>query len=128
MTLKIMQEVTVWDIEYRQPNHVYLVSGDKIYAYSKLGQGKPEYLRTPLRFDRRGRKFVETKKNKWKFDLNIRTEQESELGQQPAGETWQVAGSKGNTYTVSLSNGRYSCTCQGYQFRSRCKHIQDIQP
>ena len=45
-----------------------------------------------------------------------------------AGEkTWQVKGSKGNTYAVKLSNGVYSCTCAGYGFRRKCRHIEEIK-
>ena len=41
--------------------------------------------------------------------------------QAAAGEkTWQVKGSKGNTYTVKLSDGMYSCTCAGYGLRLWC--------
>lgn len=51
------------------------------------------------------------------------------LERQPAaGErTWQVKGSKGNSYTVKLSNGSYSCTCAGYGFRRKCRHIEEIK-
>ena len=43
-----------------------------------------------------------------------------------AGEkTWSVKGSKGNVYTVKLSEGSYSCTCAGYNFRRKCRHIEE---
>ena len=45
-----------------------------------------------------------------------------------AGEnSWSVKGSKGNTYTVKLSQGTYSCTCPGYGFRRKCRHIAEIK-
>ena len=45
-----------------------------------------------------------------------------------AGEkVWQVEGSKGNIYTVRLSNGSYSCTCPGFGFRRKCRHITEIK-
>ena len=118
--LKIYQEVTEWKgVEYRQPNHVYLMSGDRAYAYSRWGEGKPEYFRNPARLDRRGRKFIEVKKNSWGFDLKILAQEE----ERPQGEIWEVQGSKGDIYTVSLLNGRWSCTCPGATFRSTCRHI-----
>ena len=51
------------------------------------------------------------------------------LERQPSAseQTWQVKGSKGNTYTVKLSNGSYSCTCAGYGFRRKCRHIEEIK-
>ncbi len=118
--LKIYQEVTEWKgVEYRQPNHVYLMSGDRAYAYSRWGESEPEYFRTPTRMDKRGRKFIEVKKNSWGFNLKILAQEEDN----PQGETWEVQGSKGDTYTVSLLNGRWSCTCPGATFRSTCRHI-----
>lgn len=39
-------------------------------------------------------------------------------------ETFTVAGSKGDAYTVTSENGRWACTCVGFGFRKDCKHIQ----
>jgi hypothetical protein len=124
MALKIVEEVTDWDVDYRQPNHVYLMSGDRALAYSRWGKGPPEYFSQPQRIDRRGRRFIEVKRNKWKFDLTIRTE--SEVVEQPKGQIWRVAGSKGNEYVVSLDGGRWSCTCPGHGFRGRCRHVDEL--
>jgi len=45
-----------------------------------------------------------------------------------AGEnSWSVKGSKGNIYTVKLSQGVYSCSCPGYGFRRKCRHIAEIK-
>lgn len=123
--MKIVEEVTVWKEISRQPNHVYLMDGDKVYAYSKWGQETPHYMKTPLRIDRRGRKFVEVKNNKWKFDLTIRAE--AEVTEQPKGQTWTVSGSKGNTYIVSFDAGHWSCTCPGHGFRGRCRHVDELK-
>jgi hypothetical protein len=124
MTVKIMQEVTDWKVPYRQPNHVYLMSGDRVLAMSRWGEGRPEYFANPNRIDRRGRKFVESKKNPWKFDLRIAVDYEVE--QKPKGQTWTVSGSKGNQYTVSWDSGRWSCTCPGHGFRGRCRHVDEV--
>ena len=121
--LKILQEVTDWKVPYRQPNHVYLMSGDRAVAMSKWGTEPPEYFASQGRIDRRGRKFIEVKKNPWGFDMRIQVAEE----EKPKGETWEVAGSKGNTYTVSLLDGRWSCTCPGATFRGACKHIESVK-
>ena len=125
MTLKIMQEITEWDVPYRQPNHVYLMSGDRILGYSRWGKSKPEYFNQPQRIDRRGRKFIEVKKNPWKFDLAVAIELET--AEQPKGQVWTVSGSKGGEYTVSLDSGRWSCTCPGHGFRGRCRHVDELR-
>ena len=41
--------------------------------------------------------------------------------------SWSVKGSKGNIYTVKLSQGTYSCTCPGFGFRRKCRHITEIK-
>lgn len=125
MALKIMQEVTEWEVEYRQPNHVYLMSGDKALAYVPWGQGQPFYFKTFQRIDRRGRRFVEVKKNPWKFNLKLKIEPEQ--AEKPSGQTWTVAGSKGNSYTVVLSGGSWSCSCPGHGFRGRCRHVDELR-
>ena len=125
MTVKIMREVTEWSVPYRQPNHVYLMSGDRVLAMSAWGEEAPRYFQNPSRIDRRGRRFVEVKNNPWKFDLQISVE--SDVEQKPKGQTWIVVGSKGDQYTVSLSGGRWSCTCAGHGFRGRCRHVDELR-
>ena len=124
MALKIVEEVTDWDVDYRQPNHVYLMSGDRALAYVPWGRGKPVYFKNFQRIDRRGRKFVEVKKNPWKFDLSITVEEEQTS--KPTGQTWEVEGSKGSRYIVSLDSGRWSCSCPGHGFRGRCRHVDQL--
>tara|TARA_B100000131_G_C18056003_1_gene588430 strand:+ start:802 stop:1110 length:309 start_codon:yes stop_codon:yes gene_type:complete len=38
--------------------------------------------------------------------------------------TWEVEGSKGNTYKVTFGGGHWSCTCPGFKWRNSCKHIE----
>ena len=40
---------------------------------------------------------------------------------------WHVSGSNGSTYTVMLDTGRWSCTCAGFGFRRKCKHIEEVK-
>ncbi len=124
MTLKIVEEITEWAVEYRQPNHVYLMSGDKALAYVPWGKGKPIYFKTFQRLDRRGRKFREVP-NRWQFRMDIGAEAEEEV--KPRGQTWTVASSKGGEYVVSLDAGRWACTCPGHVFRSRCRHVDELK-
>ena len=44
-----------------------------------------------------------------------------------AGEkTWSVKGSTGNLYSVRLTEGVYTCSCPGFGFRRKCRHIKEI--
>lgn len=42
-------------------------------------------------------------------------------------KTWQIEGSKNNTYTVTNDLGKWSCTCVGFSFRRSCKHIMELR-
>ena len=45
-----------------------------------------------------------------------------------AGEkTWSVKGSTGSIYTVKLAGGSYSCSCAGFGYRRKCRHITEIR-
>ena len=40
-------------------------------------------------------------------------------------QRWTVTGSKGATYRVEEYNGAWRCSCAGYQFRRKCRHIEE---
>lgn len=109
--MEALREVTVWDVDFRQPNHIYLFDGSKVLAYIKWGEGEPIYFKTPGKFDKRGRKFV-------KADINLfgPVQTESKL--------IEFTGSTGGTYYVDPD--AKTCTCPGYSFRGRCKHVEKV--
>jgi len=41
----------------------------------------------------------------------------------PGVTSYSIAGSSGSTYTVTVHNDRWSCSCSGFVFRKRCKHL-----
>lgn len=104
------KEVTVWNIDGHQPNHVYLFDGNSAVAYIKHGIGNPEYFKKPLSIDRRGRKFIELKNNP--FKVKVKT------------NLIKVMGSKGDTYWVNPDDN--TCSCPGFTFRGTCKHIKNV--
>jgi hypothetical protein len=45
-----------------------------------------------------------------------------------AAKTWKVKSSRGNEiYTVINNSGAWSCTCVGFQYHRKCKHITNLQ-
>lgn len=64
--LEILKEVTEWEVDFRQPNHVYLMDGDKVHAYQKWGEGEIVVYPEPRRMNKRYRKFVKLKTNPFK--------------------------------------------------------------
>ena len=109
--MKYLQETTDWG-NHNVPNHIYYVndSKTKMVGYIKAGSKSLFKFSKPMTIDVRGRKFVELKKNPFKVKA------ESNL--------IQVTGSKGDTYFVDPDNK--TCTCSGFQFRGRCKHIDSV--
>tara|TARA_Y100001938_G_scaffold47550_1_gene66203 strand:- start:9953 stop:10270 length:318 start_codon:yes stop_codon:yes gene_type:complete len=41
--------------------------------------------------------------------------------------TYDVVGSKGNTYTVVDNAGTWTCTCPGFGWRHKCRHIAEVK-
>jgi hypothetical protein len=110
--MEAVREITRWDVDYRQPNHDYLLDGDRVMAYRQWGQGPVIACSGKIKLDRRGRKF-------------------EKLVPSPFGEAKkdpvtyrEIQGSKGAIYRVDLEAG--SCTCPGFTFRGSCKHIKEI--
>ena len=90
------------------PAHTYLLDGNNLVAYIKVGEQRAFYFKNPIKgFDRRGRKFEKTDSTTFKFKV------ESHLV--------EVKGSNGNSYQVDPE--ARTCTCPGFTFRGSCKHI-----
>lgn len=112
-----VQEITEW--EDTTLNHVYFLTDDKsrMLAYVKSGTDTVFEFSKPLGFSASKRKFQPVE-NRW--------------GYQPEpvkskARTWQVPGSKGNTYTVEESRNGLTCTCSGFRFRGKCRHIEEVE-
>ena len=115
--MKAFKETTDW----AWPNHTYFLndSRDKMYGYVRAEDGRVEVFNKPYRFHVRGRKFQEVP------DVWGMTVDETEP---VVGRNWTVAGSKGNSYTVTEEHGLWSCTCPAAKWhRGECKHIVKIK-
>jgi len=52
----------------------------------------------------------------------------SEPKPEPKQNAWQVLSSKGDkSYTVTYRNDSYSCSCPGYGWRRKCRHIEGVK-
>ena len=111
--MEAVREVTVWTGIDRQPNHDYLLDGDRVLAYRQWGQGAVIPCSGKLKIDRRGRKFVKLDPNPFR-----------DFGKKESLAV-EVQGSKGQSYFVNKVEGR--CTCPGFQFRGTCKHLKEVQ-
>ena len=101
------------------PNHTYLLteSGDRMWGYVPSNSNELKLFKSPLPFDARRRKF-KTVPNVWGWTPPAVTVPKNAVA---------ITGSRGDTYTVELDGGRYTCTCSGFRFRSICKHINEVK-
>lgn len=58
MAIEVIKEVTEWAVDYRQPNHVYLMDGERTLGYQKWGEGPPIYYAHKQKLNKSRRKFV----------------------------------------------------------------------
>jgi hypothetical protein len=100
------------------PNGIYLLDNAKVkmYAFKAKGTGDIKVFRNPVRIDTRGRKFVI---NPVQFATGVKEPA-------PEGRIWIVKGSKGDEYRVTELNNNLSCSCSGFRFRGKCKHVESV--
>lgn len=111
----VLQELTEWSDS--TPNHVYFVNDErsKMLGYIRAGTKAVIKFSKPLGFDTRKRKFKEIK-NTWGF-----------VEDKPQNPQWRFEGSKGNTYVVEQTENGLVCTCPGFVFRGKCKHVAAVE-
>lgn len=114
--MKFYQETTQWNTD--TPNGIYLLndSKTKMYAFIRAGSKSVFKFKNPIQIDTRGRTFKEVK-NTFKFKI-----------EEPASSNprWEVQGSKGDKYIVERTENGLICTCSGFKFRGKCRHLSMI--
>ncbi len=114
--MEALRETTVWTgVDYRQPNHDYLLDGDRVVAYRPWGTGPIQICSGKLKIDRRGRKFEKLEPNPFGNIGNLEKKEPMVI---------EVQGSKGKTYHVNPEER--TCTCPGFTFRGNCKHVEAL--
>ena len=108
-----LKEITEWKVDFKQPNHTYLLNGDKIIAYRTWHKGQPIFCATKFVLNKRYRKFVEVDISQFGY-----VEQDTP---DTKANTKIVIGSKGDKYILNLDEK--TCTCAGFKFRGKCKHF-----
>ena len=104
------RETTVWKGSTIR-NGIYLMSGAKCLAFRNY-KGETTYFAKPMQIDKRGRQFEKLVKSPFKVvkddarDPNL----------------IEVRGSKGETYQVNPVEK--TCSCAGFQFRGKCRHLE----
>jgi hypothetical protein len=42
------------------------------------------------------------------------------------GTVWPIEGSKNNTYSIEMHEKGFTCDCQGFMYRGKCKHTSQV--
>ena len=121
--MKFFQEVTQWSGS--TPNHVYYLTDDKrkMVGYIRAGTKRLHKFSQPMSFDSRGRKFVVLDRQGEPDEVYFPREAE----RQTETDSVQVQGSGGKVYHLTRNRAGWTCTCPGYMFRRRCRHVEEAQ-
>lgn len=101
------------------PAHTYLLDGDRLIAYIRVGTTEPHYFKNGgiKGFSKSGRKFAQVALA-WDTLLAAHITAEP----QPSFIKRVPGGKPGVTYLVNTQEN--TCTCPGYTFRGDCKHVK----
>ena len=114
--MKFYQETTKWPDPFG--NGIYLLDDTKtkMYAYIKPGSTEIKQFKNAIRIDTRGRQFK-----------ILPNQPNFKIAEPENPNRWEVTGSKGDIYIVTLEEGSYTCSCSGFRYRGECKHIKEFQ-
>jgi hypothetical protein len=113
------RETTAWADGNTAINHTYLLDGDKMIAYVRIGTTVPFYFKNPIRIDKRGRKFELVDPNPFELVPTVA------LVQETSANIVEIEGSKGARYI--LDKALCTCTCPGFTYRGTCKHVKELE-
>ena len=130
--IKMLKEVTVWKVDFpRQPNHTYLLnSKGQILAYARWHSDTDiDIQKSRTYLDKRYRKFIEVNHaGLSKLIPNYINEEKQSIIKEIIPDNTRIfkVKSKDKEYQVLLKNNQYSCSCIGYGYRGKCKHIDAV--
>ena len=122
---EILQETTVWKSESPVPNHIYLLDNNSnIIAYIKQGDKAIIQLKSKIKLDKRYRKFI--KVNHTGLSKLMPKDNGHDYSIKPNVRIFKVI-SGNHDYKIEVNGDSLSCTCIGYGYRGKCKHIEAVK-
>jgi len=119
--MEILKEVTQWDVEYRQPNHTYLVNNKgRIVACAKWHSNEITVFKSRNVLNTRYRKF---EKSNHKALSKLINQFASEDNQTEKKEKFIRP-----NYVVEYNTKvkQVTCPCIGFGYRRKCKHSDAV--
>lgn len=132
--MEILREITQWDVEYRQPNHTYLVNAKyQVVAYAKWhSKTDVQIFKSRQVLDKRYRKFESVQHPKLakiaKQFANEDIKKEKETIKPTEDIRVFNVKSKDKVYTVTFNKNtkQVICGCIGFNYRRYCKHSDAV--
>jgi hypothetical protein len=133
--MQILKEITQWDVDYRQPNHTYLVNKKgRIVAYAKWHSNEIIISKVPGVLEKRYRKFINDdhkglSKLVKQFDTedNVEKTEKEKIVKNDNIRLFKVK-SNDREYDVQFNIlGKFlTCSCVGFGYRRKCKHVEAV--
>ena len=126
--MEIIKEITAWNCDYNVPNNIYLLNGSgKLIAYIKEGEDIINQLKNPMYFDKARRKFIKIKHEGLSKLIKDEKKDNTKRIKSDNVRLFNVKSDNKN-YTVEVTDNRYfSCTCVGFGYRGKCKHVEAVK-
>ena len=136
--MEILKEVTQWDVEYRQPNHTYLVNNkNQIVAYAKWHSNEIMLFKSRTTLNTRYRKFEKSNHSglskllsKFKDEDNQKESKSNSIIKPEKSDNIRLfkVNSKGKDYIVEYNAKvkQVTCPCIGFGYRRKCKHSDAV--
>jgi len=133
--MEILKEITNWQVDYRQPNHTYLINNkNQIIAYAKWHSNDIMIFKTRSVLNKRYRKFEKVNHsglskliNQFKSEDNKSENKSTTFTKSINTRIFKVK-SKDKEYNVEYNTlGHYFvCSCVGFGYRRKCRHVDAV--
>lgn len=117
--MEILKEVTEWSCGYAVANHTYLFDGQRVIAYAEEGSNRIVQLTNGIKLSKRYRRFITVKHPGLERIAKNAPKREGL-------RSFNVESGK-HTYVVEFIDDKFTCTCIGFMYHGKCKHIQAVR-
>jgi hypothetical protein len=131
--MEIVKETTFWECDYVVPNHTYLIDNKgRVIAYAIEHGNQVMRLKSGFVLNKRYRKFVQTNHRELSKIANeyINKNPEKQI-KKKKDDNVRLFKVKSDTkeYEVeyNISGKFFNCTCVGFGFRRKCKHVESVK-
>ena len=125
--IEILKEVTEWKVEYKQPNHTYLVNKKgHILAFAKWHSNEIDIIKSKMILNKRYRKFIKDNHSGLSQLIPQFNNNQEDNNKLDYDRLFKVK-SKNKEYNIIFKDNRLTCECIGFNYRGKCKHADVVK-